>query len=49
MMFGSCPVSNSTKIHKKDEAVCHMVLLAEGETFSGLPLLKDPSMLWVKL
>jgi hypothetical protein len=37
------------KIHKKDKAICHTVLLAQGETFNSFPLLKYPSMLWVKL
>jgi hypothetical protein len=39
----------NTKCHKKDEAICHAVLLAQGETFDSFPLLKYPSMLWVKL
>jgi hypothetical protein len=43
----TCSVSSVTKIHKKDEEICHTVLLAQGETFDSFPLLKYPSMLWV--
>jgi len=39
----------NTKHQKKDKAICYTVLLAQEETFNSFPLLKYPSMLWVKL